>query len=303
MKPELALIGPGRVGGAFGRRLYEAGYRLNRVIGTCLQRTQAACSFIGCPQSCASTRLADAADASVLLLAVPDDRIARLAAAIEEGLTTNSPHTLVHFSGVHPAASMPRKSAATLRLSIHPLLPFADRTTALSRLASCPCALEGDSAALPLGEELIAAIDARCFQLDSGSKALYHAAACIASNYLVTLLDRASQLLQQCGIAKEQTTELLLPLLSATVDNITHQGIEDGLTGPIVRGDAGTIQRHQQALAGTSAADLSLYQHLGQLTLSLAQSAGRLNSDQAQALTKVLAPPGEHPPAPEQNNG
>lgn len=302
MKPELALIGPGRVGGALGKRLYQAGYRLNRVIGTRLEATQAACRFIGCPQSCASTRLADAAGASLLLLAVPDDRIAAVAAAIEESFPENSRHTLVHFSGVQAAAGMPRKSAATQRLSLHPLLPFADRETALSRLPDCPCALEGDSAALPLGEELIAAIGGRSFLLNSGSKALYHAAACIASNYLVTLVDRAGNLLQQCGIANDQTTELLLPLLTATLDNIAHQGTEAGLTGPIVRGDAGTIQQHQQALAKTATTDLSLYRHLGQLTLSLAHHAGRLNSGQVQELSDLLAATAQSPVASEWNN-
>jgi predicted short-subunit dehydrogenase-like oxidoreductase (DUF2520 family) len=295
VKPEVTLIGPGRVGGAIGRRLYQAGYRLNRVIGTRLKQTEEACRFIGCPPTCASTRLADATGASLLLLAVPDDHIASVAAAIEERLTKNSPHTLVHFSGVQAAASMPRKSGATQRLSIHPLLPFADRASALSRLPGCPCALEGDSAALPLGKELIAAIGGRSFLLSNDSKALYHAAACIASNYLVTLVDRAGQLLQQCGIANDQTTELLLPLLSATLENIAHQGTGAGLTGPIVRADFSTIQQHQQVLAKTSAVDLSLYRHLGQLTLSLARKAGRLSSRQTEELSKILALTDQNP--------
>ena len=180
MKPTIALIGPGKVGCAIGRLLHGAGYPLTVLIGRDRQRAVAACNFIGCDEALVSLNLLDAARARIILLAVPDDQIEAQAKALQTSVELSAEQTLIHFSGLHPAALMRQKLSAAQLLSIHPLLPFADRKLAAEKLPGCPCALEGDNSALPLGNQLIVAIGATPFRINSDKKALYHASACIA---------------------------------------------------------------------------------------------------------------------------
>ncbi len=287
MKQKLALIGPGKVGSAVCRRLLAAGYPLQTVIGRDRSRAAEACRFIGCNDQLAGTELAAASKAELVLLAVPDDQIGDLAAQVAKEANLQAGATLVHFSGLHPAEIM-RSSAALQLLSIHPLLPFASRELAAERLPGCPCALEGDDTALPLGAELIAAFGGKTFRIASDKKALYHASACLASNSLVTLLGAARDLLATCGIAENDALSLLQPLLQATLDNVLQLGPEQGLTGPIVRGDSGTVAKHLQAIAASSPRLLAIYRQLGSKTLELAAESGRLDAKNASFLARLL---------------
>jgi len=284
MKPSVALIGPGKLGCSVARRLQDAGYPFAAVISRDLSRAQEACDFVGCEPNLASVQLSDAGKAQIILLAVPDDQLEAQAKALQSCAHLSAEQTLVHFSGLHPAALMRQKTSASQLLSIHPLLPFANRQLAVEKLSGCPCALEGDSVALALGEQLITDIGGKPFAIASDKKALYHASACIASNYLVTLLGTARDLLGQCGIDPEQAIPLLLPLVQASLDNTGQLGPEAGLTGPIVRGDRGTVQQHLRALAEAAPELLSLYRLLGEKTLELAVKSGRLPEEQAKNL-------------------
>ncbi len=284
MKPSIALIGPGKVGCAVSRLLLDAGYPLVALIGRNRQRTIDACNFIGCDATLAGLNLRDAAKAQILLLAVADDQIDPLAKNLQVTAGLSAEQTLIHFSGLHPATVMRQDSSAAQLLSIHPLLPFADRQLAVERLPGCPCALEGDKSALALGEQVITAIGGKPFTIAGEQKALYHAGASIASNFLVTLLGISRDLLGQCGIDREKAIPLLLPLLQASLDNTETLGPEAGLTGPIVRGDRGTVQLHLQALERAQPDLLPLYRLLGKLTIDLAVKSGRLDPEQSKSL-------------------
>ncbi len=288
MKPSVALIGPGKVGGAVGRLLHQAGYRLSAVVGRNQERAVAACRFIGCVAQLATTELSSAAKTDILLLAVGDDAIQPLAAELQQQLPLSANQTLLHFSGLYPAEVMRQPDSPVQLASLHPLLPFASRELATEKLKGCPCAIEGDASALPLVEQLVKELGGRAFPIEGAKKALYHTSACIASNFLVTLLGTARDLLSECGIAKQDTLQLLRPLLQATLDNAVKLGPEVGLTGPIVRGDQGTVARHLQALTEFSPADLPLYRLLGERTAALAEQADRLPSDAARQITDLL---------------
>ena len=284
MKPTVALIGPGKLGCAVARRLHDADYPFAAVISRDRLRAVEACNFIGSDATIASLKLQDAAKAKIILLAVPDDQIENQAKTLQTSVELSAEQTLIHFSGLHSAALMRLKSSAAQLLSIHPLLPFADRQLATTKLSGCPCALEGDSTALALGEELIAAIGGAPFAIASDKKALYHTSASIAANFLVTLLGTARDLLSQCGIDQEQAIPLLVPLVQASLDNTVQLGPEAGLTGPIVRGDRGTVQQHLQALEKSAPDFLPLYRLLGGKTVELAVNSGRLAPELAKQL-------------------
>ena len=278
MSPGIALIGPGRVGSAVCKRLYDAGYPLTSIIGRSQEKATEACAYIGCTTTLASTQLTDAATADIILLAVPDDQIPILAVQIQTMSQLTKPITLIHFSGLHPAKIMYHQSSPWVLLSIHPLLPFANRHKAYIDLQGCPCALESDNPeALLLGEKLVDAIGGHSFTVDHDKKPLYHAAACIASNYLVTLLASARDLLTTCGIEEEQAIPILLPLAQASLNNVRDFGPEQGLTGPIVRGDIGTVLNHIKSLKNDAPELLQLYLQMGLDTVKTSQKSGRLN--------------------------
>jgi predicted short-subunit dehydrogenase-like oxidoreductase (DUF2520 family) len=284
MKPSVALIGPGKLGCAVARRLHNAGYPFAALISRDQLRAQEACNFIGCETTIASRNLPDAYKAKIILLAVPDDQIESLAKSLQTSVVLAADQTLIHFSGLHPAALMRMESSAVQLLSLHPLLPFADRQRATKNLSGCPCALEGDGTALALGEQLVTAIGGTPFAIASDKKALYHTSACIAANFLVTLLGAARDLLNQCGIDREQAIPLLLPLVQASLDNTAKLGPEAGLTGPIVRGDCGTVQQHLDALETSAPELMPLYRLLAEKTVELAVKSGRLTPGQAKNL-------------------
>jgi len=290
MKPGIALVGPGRVGCAVSKRLHEAGYPIISIISRSRERATEACSYIGCSTTLASLQLADLATAQIILLAVPDDQIRRVAEKIQTLTHFSKPATLIHFSGFHPAEIMYHQSSPLSLLSLHPLLPFADRQKAYADLQRCPCALESsDPETLELGEELVGAIGGQSFTINADKKPLYHSAACLASNYLVTLLASARNLLINCGIESEQAMQLLLPLMQTSLDNAQELGPEQGLTGPIVRGDIGTVTEHIKTLQHNAPELLNLYLQMGIVTVSNSQRSGRLNPKLAAALQTLFS--------------
>lgn len=288
MSKRFALIGPGRVGSAISRALFENGYRPVAVIGRSLQSTREACSFIGCDISLATTDLRAAGGAELILLAVPDDRIAAVASQLQR-VTNPEPGTtvLMHFSGVHAAAIMRPPEGEMILFSVHPLLPFANRQQAFERLSLAPYIGEGDDAAQPLAAELCEALGGRLERIPTAKKPLYHAAACLASNYFVTLIAEATTLLQLCDIDPHRAETLLLPLLQNTLDNVALYGAQKGLTGPIMRGDIGTLSAHLLALQQHPELR-DLYCRLGRRTALLTEKSGHLKSVDAETIIRLL---------------
>lgn len=288
MTASVALIGPGKVGSAIAKCLVTAGYQMHAVVGRDLERTHSACNFIGCASACATNDLGRCSDAEIILLAVPDDQIAATIKKTAESCTLNDKF-LIHFSGLLPSATLLSEATRADRLlSLHPLLPFADRQQAYEKLRGCPCALEGGRSALVLGHQLVATFAGAPFEIAAADKPLYHAAASMASNFLITLQGLAQDLLRQCGIPQEQVSATLLPLVRATLDNLEALPPEQALTGPIVRGDSGTVKQHFDALAARSPQTLPTYRQLARITLELANRSGRLKPAKAVDLEDLL---------------
>jgi predicted short-subunit dehydrogenase-like oxidoreductase (DUF2520 family) len=242
--PALAVIGPGRVGRSLARIASDAGLRASL--------------------SGRRDALAACEQAEIALLCVPD-------ASIEEACETISaavpPLRFVgHTSG---ATHLGVLDAAVRRgahaFSIHPLQTVPD---AGAPLAGAPCAVSGsDSEARRLATELATALGMRPFPLSDPQRAAYHAAASIASNYLVALEEAAAELLRRSGT--EDARELLAPLVLRTAANWAERGGE-ALTGPIARGDEETVERHVHAIAQTAPELLDVYVALAEHTRALA---------------------------------
>ncbi len=289
MKPSIALIGPGKVGCAVCARLYAAGHQITAIVGRDLPRTKNACHFVGCSPELASTDLVNAVSADIIMIAVPDDSILQIRSALYNCHPLAVEQSLVHFSGLQPASILGEsEQGAPGLLALHPLLSFADREEASKRLEHCPCALEGNQRGLATGAILIASLNALAFTLKAEAKATYHCAASIASNFLITLMASAQQLLRSCQIEEQQSLKLLEPLVRATVDNLFATTPEQALTGPIVRGDLQTVANHLTAIEANQPELTDLYHALAQQTLILALRSGRLDDAKGQQLQNLL---------------
>lgn len=287
----LSLIGPGRLGQAVARRLCEAGYAIEAVIGRDGKRAAEAARFIGAFGR-ESTDFAAAAGSEVVLLAVPDDALAATAARLIDEKVVGPGSVLAHFSGIHRAdillGETDRGETGIDVLSIHPLQTFADPQRGYVALPGTPCAVEGQRRLLPLAEKIVADLGGTPFRLASEHKALYHAAACIASNYLVTLAAASEEVLAGCGLSAGETRKLLGPLLQTTAGNIAEVGPTRALTGPIARGDTRTVARHLDALSEHVPAQAELYRLLGRMTIQVGLQKGTLDAAAAQELGKLL---------------
>jgi predicted short-subunit dehydrogenase-like oxidoreductase (DUF2520 family) len=204
--------------------------------------------------------------ARAALLCVPDDAIT-LAASSAAGAVP--PLELIgHTSGATTLQALdPAAAAGAATFSLHPLQTIPDRGTDFT---GCPAAIAGsDERALDFARRLAERLGMRPFVVADEHRAAYHAAAAIASNFLVTLEESAAELLAAAGI--EDARELLAPLVLRTAANWSERGGE-ALTGPIARGDRRTVEEHLDALRLGAPQLVALYEALAERTEELAEA-------------------------------
>ena len=237
----IVAVGRGRVGRSLESAAHSAGLDL-RVAAT-------------------ADAAAECAGADVALLCVPDEAIPAAAAAVA---SAEAPPPLVgHTSG---ATTLDALGTEPRRFSLHPLQTFADGSTPVT---GTPCAIAGsDQDALGFARGLAEALQMRPFEVPEDRRAAYHAAASMASNFLVALEETAAELLSDAGV--EDARELLAPLVLRTAANWAERGPE-ALTGPIARGDAATVERHRAALAELAPELLSTYDALAERTRAVGE--------------------------------
>ena len=287
--PDIAIVGGGKVGTAVGILAVRAGLHVVAVGGRNADTTRAAAGRIGpgvraCPVD-------EAAGAGgLVLLTVPDDAIETVCRDLAEVNAFADGAVVAHCSGALSSDVLsPAQDACGCAVgSMHPLQTFPTAESALARLPGAYCFCEGDSRAVEMLEELARAIGATPARIDVGAKALYHAAAVTACNYLTTLLDAAVAMCAKAGIDRETALAALGPLSKATLENVAAMGPEGALTGPIARGDAGTVRRHLEALGGCDEKLEALYRTAGLWTADLAERKGTLDRVAATALTDLL---------------
>lgn len=289
MNISVAVIGGGRLGTAIGRQLAGAGYPIT---GVCC-RTQASAgrsaAVIG-TEKAVTDPLEITPQAALVLITTPDDAIAETYQAIvkRKGFSENA--TVLHCSGSLPSTILTAPGDAGIaKGSFHPLQSFAATDiTDKNPFAGIIAAIEGDRRALTVAARLGKDLAVSCFTIKTESKTLYHAAAVVASNYLVTLVDIAFSLLESAGINRQDAVTILYPLIRGTLANIDTVGIPEALTGPIARGDVKTIADHLQHIRTQNKDLLTIYSRLGMHTVRLAEKKGTINPAQADALRRLL---------------
>ncbi len=268
--PRLNLIGCGRLGRSLSRLWRAAGLiEMGGLHSRSGASAASAGAFIGAGYWCATP--AALPPAELTLVAVPDSAIAGVAAALAQQ-PGGAQGVIFHCSGLHSSALLaPLRGAGAAIASAHPLHSFADPVASLTSFAGSLCTLEGDSRARAVLAPLFAGIGAEVVAIDPIHKPLYHAAAAMASNHLVALLDSSLAMLAHAGIPAPLAAAMLAPLVRQTAANVFAEGATAALTGPIARGDDATVAAHLDALGQTLPPLVPLYRALGLATLAIAE--------------------------------
>lgn len=244
---------------------------------------QLAARIPGCRVYAGPQDVVDRAD--LVFITTPDDVIPAVAGSV----AWRTGQWAIHCSGADSVRSLEsaRRGGALVGV-MHPLFPFASAERALDDLPGATFALEGEGPLLATLQQMAEALGGRWIVLQPDDKVLYHAAAVLASNYLVTLVKVATDLWGRFGIDRETAVAALAPLLRGTVNNLADVGLPAGLTGPIARGDSGTVRKHLVALIDQGPELLAVYRELGLQTLPVALEKGRITAEQAEEIRALL---------------
>lgn len=223
--------------------------------------------------------------AQTIFITTPDDVIPMIAGKIR----WKNEQSIVHCSGADSVDILePARQSGARTGCFHPLQTFAGVEKAIDNLTGSTFALEAEEPLLTILKDMATCLDGDWVVLNADDKVLYHTAAVFACNYMVTLVKLATDLWQTFGISTAQATKALIPLLRGTVGNIEDIGLPNCLTGPISRGDLGTIRKHLESLKKNSPSLLDSYKELGLQTIPIALAKGKINSEKAEKLKVLL---------------
>ena len=287
---KISIIGAGRVGQSLGKALSKKGYIIGGLSCRNLTEAKQAAKFLG--QGYPYQKNAEAVgNSGIIFITTPDDVIKNVVKELSKEELSWRGRVVFHCSGVLSSTLLsPLKKAGAATASLHPLQSFPEPYQVEKAFQGIFFLLEGDEEAFPIAQSLVKALGGHLLYLKSEDKALYHAAAAIASNYLISLLFIACKLMGKAGIPLRQAEDALLPLMRRTLANAEHFGIVHSLTGPISRGDEQTISLHLKALKAVDAELERIYRLIGLETLKIAENQGLISPTKKLKLLKLLQP-------------
>lgn len=286
-KPSIAVVGAGKVGSAIALLLSRQDYPLTGVADLNLSSARRVAEELMIIATSKPEEIT--ANASVVFITTPDRVIAQVAGEINERGGFKNGQVVFHTSGFHPAEEIgiARYSGAVVA-SLHPLQSFADVNMAMENLLGSYFALEGDAGALLVAEQIVKDLGGKSFSIASRDKPLYHAAACIASNYLVSLMHLSTGIYGHFGLSRPEAFKALFPLIQGTIKNISQVGPARALTGPVARADAITIEGHLTALKEIGGLELELYKKLGLYSIKVALENESIAFEQGDKLRDIF---------------
>ncbi|NLP37066.1 MAG: DUF2520 domain-containing protein [Firmicutes bacterium] len=284
---KIVIIGAGNVGTALAVLLQRAGHQ---IVGlTCRTPASAAAAAAHVQAPYGTDPLQFTPHADLVFITTPDRFIGDICAQIAEAKGFKQGTVVVHTSGAHSSALL--KEAIPLGafpLSFHPLQTFADPLAGVKNLPGSYITIEGHEQALDVGRRLVKDLQCRLLEIPTESKPLYHCAAVIACNYFTAVIDAALQTMEVAGIKRHEALPALYPLIEGTFKNIAKSGTTDALTGPVARGDVGTVEKHLAALSAKIPHLLPLYSALGQVAVDIAARKETLDALGQQQLLKLF---------------
>ena len=289
----VAIIGAGRVGGAVGRLLAQAGYAVTAVASRRREAAEQARAFINAGAAMTDVVKASAS-ADIVLITTPDGAIKSVCDSIAAGKGFRAGAVVVHMSGAQTLDLLDAvKGSGAYRAVIHPLQAVPSRELGERNIPGSYFRIETDPEAASIARELVKSLGGIELKMpkwgsDKGSAALYHAGAVVVSNFFVALVDFGLRYYQALGANKEEALKAVLPLIRGTLANIESAGIPDALTGPIMRGDVETVKGHLQAMSERTPELLTLYRELARHTITVAQDKNSITPQTAADIKKLI---------------
>ncbi len=270
---QIGIIGAGKVGCSMGKYMKEHGLPVAGYFSKSARSSEQAGTFTGTGSFEDLKSIVAACD--VLCISTPDDVIAGVWSEIRK-LSQEFPEAcslkgkvLCHFSGSLSSVVFSEiDSTGASGCSVHPMSAFSDKFTSYRQLNQVIFTMEGQAEALCVMEKLLAVPGNRVLRIQPESKALYHCSASLVSNFMIGLYQMGLDMIGNCGIGEKDACELFRPLVENNVKEMLANGTAAALTGPIERGDVGTVEKH---LAALSAEDGELYRKLGKKVLKVAE--------------------------------
>ena len=286
---DVGVVGAGRVGAVLGAALARVGHRVVAASGISeASRDRAAELLPGVPLLPVPEVVERA---ELVLVCVPDDALPDLVAGLSATGGWQAGQLVAHTSGRYGVGILDVvRPHHAIPLALHPAMTFSGTALDLDRLADCCFGVTCADPVRPVAEALVVEMGGEPVWVAEAERVRYHAALSHGANHLVTLVAQARQVLSEAGV--ERPERVLRPLLEAALDNALRQG-DAALTGPVSRGDAGTVSAHVRALAGGPPDLLSSYVALARATAERALATGRLQPHAAEALLDALADPQE----------
>ncbi|MBM6399961.1 Rossmann-like and DUF2520 domain-containing protein [Phycicoccus sonneratiae] len=281
----VGVVGAGRVGAVLGAALARAGHRVSGAYAVSdASRERAEALLPGVPVADVPTVVAGA---ELVLLAVPDDALGGLVAGLASTGAWQAGQIVVHTSGRHGTTVLdPVREHHAMPLALHPAMTFTGTAMDLDRLTECAFGVTADEVLRPVAEALVLEMGGQPVWVREEDRVGYHAALAHGSNHLVTLTAEAMEVLTRAGVPEPR--RLLGPLMHAALDNALRLG-DAALTGPVARGDVGTVGDHLRELDRLAPEIRRTYVALARATALRALDDGRLRATAAEPLLDILA--------------
>lgn len=288
----VGVVSAGRVGSVLGAALVRAGHTVVAASGISTESVQRAERLLPGVPLLPSDEVARRAD--LVVLAIPDDSLAVMVRGLVATGSLRPGQIVLHTSGAYGVGVLdPVAELGALPLALHPVMTFSGRSEDLERMATCcigVTAAAGDEAAWNVGEALAVEMGAEPVRVPEAARTLYHAALAHGANHLITLVADCAEVLRRAEVADAE--RLLGPLLSAALDNVLRHG-DRALTGPVARGDTGTVGAHLGALAEHAPDVVASYSVLARRTAERARKSGMLSPGGAAAIADLLDNPAD----------
>ena len=291
-KTTVSIVGAGRLGTALGRALAQKDYTVEAVVARSRRSARRAAALVGTePLALTDAELDRLPPSHILFITTPDDAIAGAAARIAAASARRAgSRTALHASGALSSEVLHALSGAGFVTgSMHPLVSVSDARQGAESFASAFFCVEGEPRAARVARRVVRSLGGRSFSISANDKALYHAAAVMASGHTTALFDIAEEMLARCGLTERRAREVLLPLLRSTLENLYASTPAAALTGTFARADTKTVRRHLASLRAQRMTDaLAAYVLLGRRSLLLAKAAGA-GDKSLEEIARVLA--------------
>ncbi len=282
---KIGIIGAGRVGCSLAVGLSKRQYDIGGIYSRSRDSVLFLDNLLGIELPNELTLVVN--NSEVIFITVPDMELFSVVNDIK-GFGDLKGKTFLHCSGAETSDILqPLRDLGAWVGSLHPIQTFADKTEGYFGLSNIYFSFEGDHEAYIISERIVNSLDSKLITIPKESKTLYHAAACILSNYVVTLSHAAETMLEKAGIDKSIALKAFEPLIKHTVENIVGLGSIKALTGPVSRGDIATIESHLEQIAKKNPENLDLYKILLKYTANTALKGTKIDQEKADFIKRL----------------